>query len=106
VFSDDLDWVKSNIHFGIENQFATDLEDHMEHMRLMSLCNHHIIPNSTFSWWGAWLAQPENVIAPDLWLTADKEVHKEVMGHWAETSHTVPEDWIRIPACLPNEVVV
>lgn len=105
VFSDDLDWVKSNIPFDTEHQFATDFEDHMEHMRLMSLCRHHIIPNSTFSWWGAWLAEPKNVIAPDLWLTADKEVHFEVMGHWAETNHTVPKDWIRIPACLPNEVV-
>lgn len=103
IFSDDIDWVSESFNLDLPHSFATGLEDHMNHMRLMSLCRNHIIPNSTFSWWGAWLSKPQTVIAPDLWLTDDRQVHVKALGHWAETKHTVPENWKRIPACLPNE---
>ena len=36
---------------------------------LMSKCNYHIIANSSFSWWGAWLADSEHVIAPKNWFS-------------------------------------
>lgn len=103
VFSDDFDWVQRNFKFAIPHMIASDLDDHMDHMRLMSLCSYHVIPNSTFSWWGAWLSNPKIVVAPDLWLNSDKDVHLQQLGCWAETSHTVPADWIRIPSCLRGE---
>ena len=68
IFSDDIAWVKKNFKIDfpsvfIQNTFGEDYED----MRLMSRCKHHIIANSTFSWWGAWLATnlQKIVIAPE-----------------------------------------
>ena len=34
----------------------------------MSICKYHIIANSSFSWWGAWLANSEHTIAPKVWF--------------------------------------
>lgn len=60
IFSDDPQWAKENLK--ISNQPAILVahngeEKHHEDMRLMSRCKHHIIGNSTFSWWGAWLGK-------------------------------------------------
>jgi hypothetical protein len=70
VFSDtnfDIGWCRNhisgaNIHFSVGN---SDVEDFV----LMSLCDHHIIANSTFSWWAAWLnTNPDKkVVAPRAW---------------------------------------
>lgn len=72
VFSDDLEWVKSNLvmpsccTFVDQNKGVESYND----MRLMSLCKHHIIANSSFSWWGAWLGRHlgKIVIAPKRWF--------------------------------------
>lgn len=74
IFSDDPEWVKAkfDINFPFtaigNNQGAKSYND----MRLMSLCKHHIIANSSFSWWGAWLSETNNedkiVIAPKFWF--------------------------------------
>lgn len=103
VFSDEIEWIRSNLKFEAPHRFVQGIEDHMDHMRLMSLCQHHIIPNSTFSWWGAWLSKPKTVIAPDIWISDDPKVHKQSFGHWVETRHTVPKEWIRIPARVDGE---
>lgn len=64
VFSDDLHYCHQ--HFGcIPNvQFADGLNA-IEQLCLMSLCDAHIISNSTFSWWGAYLSQSDNVYRPE-----------------------------------------
>lgn len=72
VFSNDIEWAKNNLSiphsvvYVTNNYSDTDYED----LQLMSQCDHNIISNSTFSWWGAWLGeQPEQTtIAPSLWL--------------------------------------
>lgn len=70
VFSDDLAWCKENLAllglsindtvFFIEGNTG---KNSYKDMQLMSLCKHGIIPNSTFSWWGAYLIQnPKKVV--------------------------------------------
>lgn len=91
-FSDDMAWVKQN--FNSENFHYVDCnkgDDSFRDMQLMSKCKHHIIANSTFSWWGAWLnPSPEKiVVAPDAWLP-----------HTNGTRDIVPADWIKIPVSL------
>ena len=74
VFSEDITWCKenfknNNVYF-IENINTSIPSDVME-MYLMSLCDHNIIANSSFSWWGAWLNNniSKKVIAPLIWYS-------------------------------------
>lgn len=90
LFSDDLAWVKKNIKTDSET-FIMDQNDpshDYEDLRLMCLCKHHIIANSTFSWWGAWLSQflKKIVIAPICWIN-DQSV---------DTRELIPHEWTRI----------
>ena len=72
IFSDDISWAKGNLN--IRNNFyyidSNKKDDSYNDMRLMSLCDHNIIANSSFSWWGAWLNKNKNkiVISPDRWF--------------------------------------
>lgn len=68
VFSDDLEWCLDNFK-GERIQFSTG-KSAEEDLQLMSLCEHHIIANSTFSWWGSWLNPnpAKKVIAPKTWF--------------------------------------
>lgn len=67
IFSDDIEWVKSNIHAqNVCYQHSSDISDFFT----MSACNDHIIANSSFSWWAAWLNPDgrKKVIAPSQWF--------------------------------------
>lgn len=78
IFSDDIAWVKGNLKMDMphryidHNQGAESYND----MRLMSMCRHHIIANSSFSWWGAWLNPDASkiVVAPKKWFANGKDV--------------------------------
>jgi hypothetical protein len=68
VFSDHPQWARENLAFGTRTTFFdNDRGPAHEDMVLMSLCRHHVIANSSFSWWGAWLARTDDhlVIAPE-----------------------------------------
>ena len=76
MFSDDIEWVRQNLKFPIPTTYVehADMPDY-ERMILMSHCEHNIIANSSFSWWGAWLNQnPEKiVIAPERWFNGNEK---------------------------------
>lgn len=73
-FSDDIEWVRDHLDLGGECRFVdwNTGADSYNDMRLMSLCKHNIIANSSFSWWGAWLNQNPGkiIIAPTRWFAA------------------------------------
>lgn len=89
VFSDDPEWVHANLTVDYPMVFVDHNRgaDSFNDMHLMSLCRHHIIANSTFSWWGAWLnPSPEKiVIAPSKWF-----------AHEARVDDLFPEGWVTL----------
>jgi hypothetical protein len=64
VFSDDPDWARQNVVFAFPTIYVTHNGDERDYedLRLMMHCRHHIIGNSTFSWWGAWLGKKHGQI--------------------------------------------
>lgn len=71
IFSDDINWCKENLP-GKNNIYVDWNKDKSSYrdMQLMSMCQHNIIANSSFSWWGAWLNRnlDKIVIAPKFWI--------------------------------------
>lgn len=86
IFSDDIAWVKNNLKIDFPHQYA----DHnygaesYNDMRLMSMCKHHIIANSSFSWWGAWLNPNTDkiVVAPKKWFANQNDVRDLLPQGW------------------------
>jgi hypothetical protein len=72
IFSDDPEWTEKNLTIPLPTTYVVHngVEEGYEDMRLMSLCRHNIIANSSLSWWGAWLnANPEKIVfAPKKWF--------------------------------------
>ncbi|NOY40503.1 MAG: alpha-1,2-fucosyltransferase [Planctomycetes bacterium] len=89
VFSDDPDWVEQEIKLpGALHVIRHNSGDHaFEDLRLMSACGHHIIANSSFSWWGAWLnpSSDKIVVAPKQWFRNENEREHDI----------VPDSWVR-----------
>lgn len=87
VFSDDISFCKEmfkdykNIEF-VNNDTYTDL-------CLMSMCDHHIIANSSYSWWGSFLQKSDHItIAPKIWFG---KLHNNL-----NTRDLIPKDWIKL----------
>lgn len=89
IFSDDIEWCKKQDWFGEKVLFSPYQKDEVADLSLMASCENHIIANSSFSWWGAYLGQnpDKKVIAPSLWF-GQKLPH--------DTKDLIPETWIRI----------
>lgn len=97
VFSNDMDYIKGmfegdNVYYvepagGLK--VCTDSEK--EDLALMSLCDHHITANSSYSWWGAYLSKNKDkkVICPTNWL---KSYHQ---SSWINGNY-YPPTWINI----------
>lgn len=98
VLSEDADYCRSILDFGSMPAAFVDWNmglDSWQDMAIMSLCDHHIIANSSFSWWGAWLDRKpgKRVIAPAIWN------RREIEGKDHYYSYTfgdiVPSTWER-----------
>lgn len=89
VFSDDPNWVKENLKLDADVVYVShnSPSDAFQDIRLMSACKHHILANSSFSWWGAWLGEWRDglVIAPSQWYASGKE-----------TPDLLPREWLKI----------
>jgi hypothetical protein len=95
IFSDDIEWVQDNMLIfpnttlvsGMRTTSGGNLRPSQE-MFLMSRCNHHIIANSSFSWWGAYLNTLSNkvVIAPNLWNRSKLAPQRNI----------IPQAWMRL----------
>lgn len=89
IFSDDPQWTKENLKFDYPTTYITGNEKAgQEDLRLMSMCKHFIVANSTFSWWGAWLGGNKNkiIIAPKEWFKDKAQ----------DTKDLIPESWVRL----------
>lgn len=69
IFSDDPGWCREKFN---GEQFTVSLSNNSYiDLCLMTLCDYHIIANSSFSWWGSWLAKSKKTIAPKKWFCGD-----------------------------------
>lgn len=86
IFSDDIEWVQSNLEIDFPSVYVQHNRgaDSYNDMRLMSLCQHHIIANSSFSWWGAWLnpSVEKIVIAPQKWFANQVNIKDLFPSGW------------------------
>lgn len=96
VFSDDVKWCQKHLPGWFPEHdivYATDFKDNNPHLSgeekdlwLMTQCSHHVIANSSFSWWGAYLHQQEQetdfiTVAPQQWFSQD-------IDEWSDVYHT------------------
>ena len=90
VFSDDMPWARQNLGLLSSPEFVgIEGEDRdVEELILMTLCKHHIIANSSYSWWGAWLGRESEKI-----VIAAKQWFGDLSR---DTGDLIPEAWIRM----------
>ena len=90
VFSDEPEWARENLKLGYPTTIVdcNDASRNYEDLRLMSQCQHNIIANSTFSWWGAWLNNNPNkiVCAPKKWFNDATRDTKDI----------IPDTWLKL----------
>ena len=87
IFSDDIPFVREHLPAGTRAVFVDHNDSFSAHedLRLMSSCKHHILANSSFSWWGAWLnpSTEKIIVAPKHWLLQKNSFFSELTpAHW------------------------
>ena len=90
IFSDDVGWCKRQDLFSSDRFLISENNWNIADLCLMSMCSHHIIANSSFSWWGAWLSKSKNVIAPSKWFGTNGDTSKN------DICDLFPEGWVVI----------
>ena len=83
IFSDDPDWCNQQEIFSDSRFLVAEGNSNYVDLCLMTLCSGHIIANSSFSWWGAWLANSKSVIAPKNWF-GQHLIHNNITDLYCE----------------------
>lgn len=93
IFSDDPQWARDNLK---SICYATVVDHNLlgnayEDLWLMSRCDHHIIANSSFSWWGAWLNPRKDkiILAPKQWFAEKTQISTNI-------EDLFPSSWIAL----------
>lgn len=92
IFSDDIEYCKNTEIFEGYDCYYMDAHSSGVDMYIMSLCNHNIIANSSFSFWGAFLNKHENqkVVCPHDFIGQSDKDHLYMNGNW------YPDSWISL----------
>ena len=77
IFSDGIDWCKEQELFRDDRFIFAEGNNTGVDLCLQSLCTYHIIANSSFSWWGSWLAKSKKTVAPSRWF-GGPDAHKDL----------------------------
>lgn len=90
VFSDDIPWCRENFRW-IKNvdYISNETPDRPEeHLRILSKCNHFILANSSYAWWGAWLGEhPKKlVVGPEKWMQKSTGLGEILPNDWRKIS--------------------
>lgn len=89
VFGDDLAWAREQLDFeGREVRFHEPAGDELVDFRLMTLCRHAIVANSSFSWWAAWLQEPGNRV----WTPRDPGWPLRPAAGWTPVANGLERD--------------
>lgn len=83
IFSDDTEWCKKQDIFDGDRFMVSESDNQHVDLCLMTLCKYHINANSSFSWWGSWLADSERVVAPKKWFGSGL-AHNDTKDIYAE----------------------
>ena len=76
AFSDEPNIAKEMFDLLGRKYYLPESNDQYVDMCAMSFCEYHVIANSSFSWWGAWLGESKQVVAPALWFGGDTDMPK------------------------------
>ncbi len=98
---EDIEWIKSNYHFDYPVKYVDLNNPDYEELRLMYNCKHFVISNSTFSWWGSYLAENEKkiVVAPSVWGLPKKGKRYNVK----KFDDIYRDDMVKIPVDLEDK---
>lgn len=86
IFSDDIKLARKILGTHEDMMYIDNEGDDIRDLQMMSACKHHILANSSFSWWGCWLNRTKGgiVVAPKQWNKID------------DPQDIYQDDWIRI----------
>lgn len=112
IFSDDIEWCRANLNinvknelifvsdedkktlgYGIDGRISINANSGLEELLLMRNCKHNIIANSSYSWWGAYLNENNNiVVAPKPWFNKSGLVPENiVLKEWITVDRNEPK---------------